>query len=219
LQKVACLSAPLLPRRLRHWAYRRLAGYEIASSAHIGRALVLTPQLRMGPGSSIGSGNVIRGCDIVSLEEEAGIGNLNLINGVRRSSPYFDASPRSPALIMRRGAKISALHFIDCTDTLEIEELATISGAMSQILTHSFKVSTGRQHAEPVRIGRCSMLGTNCVVLPGVTIAAYSVVGAKSLVEDDLEESHVLYVGVPARKKRSLDPELGYFTRTKGVML
>jgi carbonic anhydrase/acetyltransferase-like protein (isoleucine patch superfamily) len=193
-------------------------GYEIDASAYIGRALILVDRLQMGAGSWIGDGTVIRGCELVILEEDAAIGSLNFVNAVDRSAPYFADQRRHPSLIMRRGARISALHFIDCTDQLELGELATISGTQSQILTHSFRLETGRQHCAPVRFGKYSLLATNCVVLPGVTVAPYAVVGAMSLVERDLGERHALYVGRPAEKKRDLDPSLGYFTRTEGDM-
>lgn len=50
----------------------------------------------------------------------------------------------------------------------------------------------------PVRIGAGSWLGTNVVVLPGVTIGARCVVGAGAVVTRDLPPASVA-VGVPAR--------------------
>ena len=49
-----------------------------------------------------------------------------------------------------------------------------------------------------VKMEKFSCLGTNCVVLPGVTIGEGSVVGANSLVTKSTEP-WTIYVGTPAR--------------------
>ncbi len=64
----------------------------------------------------------------------------------------------------------------------------------------------GRQASpeHPVRIGAGSWLGTNAVVLPGVTIGRHVAVGAGSVVTSDLPD-HTVAVGVPARVIREID--------------
>jgi len=61
----------------------------------------------------------------------------------------------------------------------------------------------GRQSApeRPVRIGAGSWIGTNAVVLPGVTIGRGVAVGAASVVTTDLPD-HAIAVGSPARVVR-----------------
>ncbi len=54
------------------------------------------------------------------------------------------------------------------------------------------------QSEKPVRIGKGSWLGTNVVVLPGVTIGEHTAVGAGSVVTADLPP-FVTAVGSPAR--------------------
>lgn len=56
----------------------------------------------------------------------------------------------------------------------------------------------------PVRIGAGSWLGQNVVVLPGVTIGRGCVIGANSVVRDDVPDRCVA-VGAPARVVRTLD--------------
>tara|TARA_B100000902_G_scaffold249873_1_gene236458 strand:+ start:3423 stop:4016 length:594 start_codon:yes stop_codon:yes gene_type:complete len=51
---------------------------------------------------------------------------------------------------------------------------------------------------EPVRIGAGSWIGTNSVVLPGVTIGKHVAIGAGSIVTSDLPDNCVA-VGSPAR--------------------
>lgn len=55
----------------------------------------------------------------------------------------------------------------------------------------------------PVRICRGAWLGQNVVVLPGVTIGENAVVGANSVVREDVP-SHTVVAGVPARIIRQL---------------
>lgn len=66
----------------------------------------------------------------------------------------------------------------------------------------------GMTDPAPVRIGRGSWIGQNVVVMPGVTIGPYCVVGANSVVTQDVPEGSVA-VGVPARVVRRWDPTTG----------
>lgn len=58
------------------------------------------------------------------------------------------------------------------------------------------------KHASIV-VGDGAFIGSNAVILPGVTIGDGTVIGASALVSDDCEP-HALYVGVPARLVRYL---------------
>ena len=60
----------------------------------------------------------------------------------------------------------------------------------------------------PVRIGAGSWLGTNAVVLPGVTIGRRVAVGANSVVTTDLPDG-VVAAGAPARIIRPADQRAG----------
>jgi acetyltransferase-like isoleucine patch superfamily enzyme len=55
----------------------------------------------------------------------------------------------------------------------------------------------------PVRIGRGAWIGQNAIIMPGVTIGAGAVVGALSVVRDDVPARTVV-AGIPARVIRSL---------------
>jgi acetyltransferase-like isoleucine patch superfamily enzyme len=59
--------------------------------------------------------------------------------------------------------------------------------------------------ARPVRIGRNVWIGFDCCVLPGVHIGEGSVVGARSVVADDVPP-YTVVAGNPARFVRRLDP-------------
>ena len=62
----------------------------------------------------------------------------------------------------------------------------------------------GIENVAPVRIGRGSWIGQNVVILPGVTIGEYAVIGANSVVGSDIPPRS-LAVGAPARVVKRWD--------------
>ncbi|GEA89832.1 acyltransferase [Cellulomonas cellasea] len=64
----------------------------------------------------------------------------------------------------------------------------------------------GAATAAPIELGPGVWVGARAVVLPGVHIGAGCVIGAGAVVAKDCPP-HGLYVGVPARRVRELDPE------------
>lgn len=59
----------------------------------------------------------------------------------------------------------------------------------------------GIDRVAPVRIGRGAWIGQNVVIQPGVTIGAYAVIGANSVVTGDVPDGCIA-VGTPARVVR-----------------
>ena len=96
------VGAALLPAAGRRWTHVSLLGHDVAPTARIGRSIVDVDRLVMGPGASIASLTVIRGCEDVVLGVEAAVGPLNWVNGVRRDKPYFTDQPhRHPSLTLQ----------------------------------------------------------------------------------------------------------------------
>jgi acetyltransferase-like isoleucine patch superfamily enzyme len=60
--------------------------------------------------------------------------------------------------------------------------------------------------AVPIRIGANVWIGFDCCILPGVTIGEGAVVGARSVVTQDVP-SYTIVAGNPARVVRQIDPE------------
>jgi acetyltransferase-like isoleucine patch superfamily enzyme len=61
----------------------------------------------------------------------------------------------------------------------------------------------------PIVIENDAWLGAGCVILPGVRIGSGAVVGANSVVVEDVPSLHVV-AGQPARTVRQLTPEPGW---------
>lgn len=59
---------------------------------------------------------------------------------------------------------------------------------------------------QPVLIKKCSWLGANVTILPGVTVAEYSIVAAGAVVNKDVPD-HSIVGGVPAKIIKTIDPD------------
>jgi len=65
-----------------------------------------------------------------------------------------------------------------------------------------------------VTIGANTWLGQNVIVLPGVSIGKHCVIGANSVVKDNIPDYSVA-VGAPARVVRRYDPSTGLWERER----
>lgn len=83
------------------------------------------------------------------------------------------------------------------------------SGVHIYTANHTFSIpgvdfiSQGHDIQKTVRISKGAWVGANTTILPGVTIAEHSVVGAGSVVTKDTVRNS-LYLGSPARKIRDI---------------
>ena len=60
----------------------------------------------------------------------------------------------------------------------------------------------------PIRIGKYCLLGFNSVVMPGVVLGDYTIVGANTVVTKSFPDGYVVLAGTPARSVKRLDPML-----------
>ena len=215
---VSALAWPF-PWALRRWMLRMFCGYSFAPGARIGRSLIGCTSLCMAGAARIGHFNVIKGMRI-DLGERATIGDFNWISALAEGDQkhFADEPGRDPALIMGRHAALTARHYIDCSNRVDIGEFATLGGARSQILTHAIDFKRNRQTSAPVRIGRYCFVGTACVVLKGAELPDCSVLAAGSSLARAFDQPFTLYSGVPAQPVKPLDREAEYFRRTRGYV-
>jgi hypothetical protein len=209
---VIALLALLVPARARRTLFVRLLGHDIHPGATLGRSLIDVERLVMEEGSVIGPLNLVRGCALVHLERDARISSLNWVNSVRLDRGFFDGVDRHPALIMRRAALITMLHFIDACDTVELAPWATLAGFGSLIQTHAIDFDALAQSSRPVHIGDHSLVSSRCTLLPGSVVPDASIVAAGAVVNGVLHHPN-LFGGVPARPLRELDPAGAFFVR------
>lgn len=174
----------------------------------------------MGPDSWIGHLNYAKGLSLLQLGDHARIEQLNWITGFPRGNASFFAHlpDREPVLRVGRHSSITSRHLIDCTGGVEIGEFTTMGGWQTQIISHSFDFSVPRQHAEQIRIGSYSFIGSRSILLMGANFPDRSILGAGSTYGSKDCGASGLYSGVPARHVRDLDANSGYFLREEGMI-
>jgi len=85
-----------------------------------------------------------------------------------------------------------------------------VSVTTSKFITHDGGVWVFRdKHPEidvikPIKVGKNVFIGSDCIILPGVTIGDNVIVGARSVVSRKLQSNGV-YAGVPARFIKSIE--------------
>jgi acetyltransferase-like isoleucine patch superfamily enzyme len=210
-----------LPWPLRRVILRNAFGYEIAEGARIGLSLVYPKKLVMKADARIGHLSVCKDIDSLELGEAASIGNLTWITGFPTgTSGHFEhQTDRKAELVLGAQAAITNRHLIDCTASIHIGAFATFAGFSSQLLTHSINLETSRQEASPITIGEYCFVGTNCILLGGSALPAFSVLGAKSLLNRAYTDRYYLYGGVPAKPIKALPETTAYFQRKTGYVM
>lgn len=205
----------LLPSRLHRLGGKLLLGWDVDKTARLGHSIIAVRKVKIGAGASIGTGNMIRGLEELTMGDESTISFFNWISGPPLGSGAFRHSPnRYPALIMGRGAAIAGRHIIDCSDTVTFGEFASMGGWRSVVFTHSVDLIRNKQRCTPVSIGDRAAILTNVVLLAGTSVAPRSVVSAGSVVNTPLTKEYTFYRGNPAVAVRDLPETLGYFNRT-----
>lgn len=208
----------LLPWFIRRRFLNKVFGYEIHPNARIGKAWVFPGKLIMASGSHIDHFTTAIHLDLIALGENASIGRGNWITGLSTGGDqkhFKHQSDRKAALILEEAAAITKNHHLDCTNEIHIGKFTTIAGYQSQFLTHSIDIFENRQDSAPIKIGAYAFVGTNVVILGGSSLPAYSVLGAKSLLNKEFTEEYMLYGGVPGKPLQPISKEAKYFLRTE----
>lgn len=220
IDKILCIFVLVLPWPVRRFFYTNWMGYDVDHEAYIGRSIILSNYLKIGPNSSIASFNVIINLEKVIMDESASIGRGNWITGFPKNSKkhFTHQQNRKPELLLGKHSAITKNHHIDCTDSIIIGDFSTVAGYNSQFLTHSIDIYECRQDSKPINIGNYCFIGTGCIILGGSGLPDNSVLGAGSLLQKDFDETFSLYAGAPAKRIKKIDPAAKYFHRLAGFI-
>jgi acetyltransferase-like isoleucine patch superfamily enzyme len=189
-------------------------GWRVAPSARVHPSVFWrVGRLRLGERAYIGPGNIFRELARVDLADQADIGQFNWFSAQAQYIPQEEHDDTA-SVVLERGASITSRHYLDCAGGVRFEELSILAGVRSTVLTHYADVREWALRAEPVVVGRTSLVFSNSVITAGTTIAENVVVGAGAVVSKDLTEPGKLYAGVPASPVSDLS-EAGFATRTE----
>lgn len=96
--------------------------------------------------------------------------------------------------------------YIQGIGKIHIGDYTQISANVGIISANHSLYDNRRHEASEVRIGEYCWIGMNAMVLPGVVLGDFTVVGAGSVVTKSFEEGHCVIGGNPARLIKKLDP-------------
>lgn len=218
----ACFHAALavLPMPLKRFILNRFLGCDIDRTARIGLSFICVKKIKMGPGSRIGHGNIIRNLELLELGPNASISMFNRVTALPLSSQkhFTDMPERFPSLTLGAHTAIVRGNFFDCCSAISIGHYALIAGQGSAFFSHGINVEHCKQETAPVRIGDYCMVAACCVVTKGAVLPDYSLLGANSTLHKPFTETHTLYSGVPASAVKKLGPDCLFFHRETGYV-
>jgi len=211
----------LLPWPLKRKALNSWFGYQVHPQARIGFSWIYPGMLIMEEEAQIGHLSVAVNLDRIEMRKASTIGRGNWITGfsTKVQSLHFQHQvDRKAELFIGESSAITKNHHIDCTNLIHIGKFVTVAGYNSQLLTHSINIYENYQDSNPIYIGDYTFIGTNVAILGGAVLPAYSVLGAKSLLNKSFNEEWMIYGGVPAKPILKLSKDAKYFSRTDGFV-
>jgi len=207
-----------LPWLIRRWIFQRLFGFVFEKKTYIGRSIILANKLVLREGAVIKSLNFINEIDDIELGPHAQIDSRNWITGLSTKYKHnftYDSN-RQCHLRIAEHARITNLHFLDCTGGISIGKFATVAGIRSVLLTHGIDLEVSRQRSAPLSIGDYCFVGTNCKVLMGASLPNCSMLAAGAVLTTRFDGEYWLYGGVPAKPVKVFGREFKYFSRSHG---
>jgi acetyltransferase-like isoleucine patch superfamily enzyme len=205
LRVLAAAAIALVPSgRLRIALYRRLLGYDIGPGCRIGMLnLIACRSLRLGPGSVIGRGNLVKGDFDLVAGPRLFMGNFNAL-----TCPW-NLAARSPArgygtrIEFGADCLVNDRHYLDGHGRISVGDGSWIAGRDSQLYTHGIGVED-----RDIAIGRGCFIGSAARFAPGSGVGDRSVVGIGSVVLDRIAAEAALVAGFPARPIRDISDAL-----------
>lgn len=218
VRSLAVLVVGFLPASRSKNRLLNFLGYDIALGAIVAPSVIhRVSHVTMAEGALIGFGNCFRDLSRLELGAEALIGQWNWISA---AVPFYAASPHNRlvgTLVLEAHAAITSRHYVDVTGGCRIGAFATVAGVRSTLVTHGIDVARCTQTAAGIRVGRYSLVGSNCKIVPGANVPDRCVIGMGSTVTKSVSGEGMLHAGSPARPVREVhDGE--YFVRTRGAV-
>jgi acetyltransferase-like isoleucine patch superfamily enzyme len=208
--------AALLPNPIKKGALRLLFGYrfgpgvriglslmdaasvDLAEGTHVGHFNLITRVGRLETGRlcRIGTLNIIRGGERISLGDYSEVMRLNVLNAI----PDHDCTTEPESVLeVGAGTVVTSGHRIDFTDKVTLGKNVIIGGRNSSLWTHN------RQETAPIEIGDFCYLGSEVRLAPGAKLPDECLLAIGSVLAGEIKEPRSLVAGVPAKVVRPLN--------------
>jgi len=173
--------------------------------------------LRLGRKAFISFGAKIVGSEYISVGNNFYSGEFLWLEAVRN----YRGKEFSPEILIGDNVSCSQMVHIAAVTKVIIED-GVLIGSKVHITDHSHGSYRGSHHDDPnippalrfltcdhpVLIKKNVWIGDGVVILPGVTVGSGSIIGANSVVSNDIP-SNVIAVGSPARPIKIYDDQVG----------
>lgn len=195
LRKIITSFFMLLPHSRIKNVGLRVLGHHVGKRSKIGITLALgTKMITLQEDARIGNFNVIRNLNHLKLSYGAQIGNLNWIS----AAPEFSRKESNASLILHNHSAITNRHYLDVSGTIELMAGSAIWGVKSTIMTHGIDPLSWSQTAKKTTIGEKSVIGSNSVVVPGTTLPEGCYFGMGSLISGSNYKANTKYINPKA---------------------
>jgi carbonic anhydrase/acetyltransferase-like protein (isoleucine patch superfamily) len=216
LRLAVLLTVGVLPNFAKKPFYRLFFGYRLGPRVRIGWSLLDAQELdlaegthiahfnlitrvgrfKTGPYARIGTLNIIRGGERVSLGDYSEVIRLNVLNAI----PDHDCTTEPESVLeVAAGTVITSGHRIDFTDKVTLGRNVIVGGRSSSLWTHN------RQETAPIEIGDFCYLGSEVRLAPGAKLPEECILGLGSVLAGEIKETRSLVAGVPAKVVRPLN--------------
>lgn len=168
--------------------------------------LIIARRILLRERAYFGRWNVVKGPIDVILSKRASLGSsIKVLRGP------IGVSSGAAQLWLGELAKLTALHRVDCTQTVRIGAYSTVAGAASQIWTHGYVHALegqGRYRIDGrVDIKNNVYIGSACLISMGVRIGSGVIVGGGTTVASSIEEPGLYVSGALRALPRPSPPE------------
>lgn len=231
MKKIIVLIVAFLPFNiLRLFCYRHLLGYQIAKSARIapfniilaercemGRVtmgsfnFIQLNELKLADNVSLGRFNRIKLIFALHIGASSHMGSWNVAFGTRLGVSPFKVHEQ---LRIGESSVITSHHSFDLSDEIVLGNDVTIAGEGTQFWTHGFDLNHVKIQA-PIKIGDHVYVGSRALIVQGINISAYTMIGAGTTVSSSITKSG-FYVSSALIRKSDVANYAGTQTITYG---
>ena len=180
--------------------YRSAARLRHRPGCRIGMLnLLACRSLRLGTGSVIGRGNLLKGDFDFVAGPRLFMGNLNVLTCPGTSPPAAPSRSYGTRIEFGADCLVNDRHYLDGHGRITVGDGSWIAGRDSQLYTHG----VGAEDRD-ISIGRGCFVGSAARFAPGSGIGDRTVVGMGSVVLDRIAAEAALVAGFPARAVRDI---------------